>query len=114
MSESTDRRESLEQQVNNPSHYGGQDNVYEAIKVIEAWQVGFCLGNTLKYISRAGQKPGESEIKDLKKAEWYLRRRIEQLEKWASEPVRYTIAYPNMGMLVASDPDLNPGFSNAK
>lgn len=75
--------ESLEQQVNNPSHYGGQDNVYEAIKVIEAWQVDFCLGNTLKYISRAGQKPGESEIKDLKKAEWYLRRRIEQLERRA-------------------------------
>ena len=42
--------------VNHPPHYGGQDNPYEAIKVIEAWEVGFHLGNVLKYISRAGKK----------------------------------------------------------
>ena len=42
--------------VDHPSHYGGADNPYEAIKVIEAWQLGFCLGNTVKYISRAGKK----------------------------------------------------------
>ena len=42
--------------VNNPLHYGGADNPYEAIKVIEAWDLDFHLGNTVKYISRAGKK----------------------------------------------------------
>lgn len=45
--------------VNHPSHYGGADNPYEAIKVVEAWDLGFCLGNTVKYISRAGKKVSE-------------------------------------------------------
>ena len=40
--------------VNHPNHYGGEDNIYEAIKVIDAWELGFSLGNTVKYISRAG------------------------------------------------------------
>lgn len=66
--------------VNNPKHYGGKDNVYEAIKVIDAWQLGFCLGNTVKYISRAGKKDKEKELEDLKKALWYLQHHIEQLE----------------------------------
>ena len=38
--------------VNHPSHYGGENNQYEAIKVIEAWNLGFHLGNVVKYISR--------------------------------------------------------------
>ena len=44
------------EQVNHPDHYGGSDNIYEAIKVIDAWDLGFSLGNTVKYISRAGKK----------------------------------------------------------
>lgn len=67
--------------VAHPAHYGGKQNPYEAIKVIEAWELDFCLGNTVKYISRAGKKNAEKEIEDLKKAAWYLARRIEQLEK---------------------------------
>lgn len=65
--------------VHHPSHYGGADNPYEAIKVIEAWQLGFCLGNTVKYISRAGKK--DAAIQDLKKARWYLDREIQKMEK---------------------------------
>ena len=65
--------------VNHPSHYGG-DTAYEAIKVIEAWNLDFCLGNTVKYISRAGKKDAAKELEDLKKASWYLNRRITQLE----------------------------------
>jgi hypothetical protein len=38
--------------INHPPHYGG-DSTYEAIKVIEAWGLGFSLGNALKYICRA-------------------------------------------------------------
>lgn len=60
--------------VNHPAHYGGADNPYEAIKVIEAWQLGFCLGNTVKYIARAEKKG--ATIEDLKKARWYLDREI--------------------------------------
>jgi hypothetical protein len=66
--------------VKNPSHYGGADNVYEAIKVIEAWDLGFHLGNTVKYISRAGKKDPAKEIEDLKKAMFYLERKIKNLE----------------------------------
>lgn len=64
--------------VNHPSHYGGEENLYEAIKVIEAWHLDFCLGNTIKYICRAGKKG--ATVEDLKKARWYLDRRIQQLE----------------------------------
>lgn len=62
--------------VNHPDHYGGADNPYEAIKVIEAWNLGFCLGNAVKYISRAGKKG--SKLEDLKKAAWYINREIER------------------------------------
>jgi hypothetical protein len=67
--------------VNHPAHYGGADNPYEAIKVIEAWGLGFCLGNTVKYISRAGRKAAAPTLQDLKKARWYLDREISNLEK---------------------------------
>jgi Protein of unknwon function (DUF3310) len=69
-----------EEMVNNPLHYGGVDNPYEAIKVIEAWKLDFHLGNTVKYISRAGKKNPEKELEDLNKAAWYLQRRIENLQ----------------------------------
>lgn len=62
--------------INHPAHYGGLDNPYEAIKVIEAWNLGFCLGNTVKYISRAGKKDPTKKLEDLKKALWYLEREI--------------------------------------
>lgn len=58
-------------QIDHPQHYGG-DTVYEAIKVIEAWELGFHLGNTVKYISRAGKKEPDKFIEDLEKAQWYL------------------------------------------
>lgn len=66
--------------VNHPSHYGGEDNPYEAIKVIEAWNLGFCLGNAVKYISRAGKKDKSKEVEDLEKAVWYLQREIDRLK----------------------------------
>ena len=65
--------------VDHPSHYGGKENPYEAIKVIEAWNLGFHLGNVVKYISRAGKKH-DRVLEDLKKARWYLDRQIEQME----------------------------------
>ena len=71
---------SLNEMVNHPEHYGGEDNMYEAIKVIEAWELDFHLGNTVKYISRAGKKGSDKELQDLKKALWYLQRKIDNLE----------------------------------
>lgn len=76
-----DRRAPGEEKVNHPSHYGGKDNPYEAIKVIRAWALNFALGNTVKYIARAGKKNGESLLTDLKKARWYLDNEIAELEK---------------------------------
>ena len=73
-----DKEEFKKELVNHPQHYGGKDNPYEAIKVIEAWDLGFCLGNTVKYISRAGKK--DETIQELEKALWYLKREIKNLK----------------------------------
>mgnify|MGYP003405045004 CR=1 len=70
--------ENNKEQVNHPSHYGGANNPYETIKVVEAWELDFHLGNVVKYISRAGKKDGE--LQELKKARWYLDRKIQKLE----------------------------------
>ena len=67
--------------VNHPLHYGGENNPYEAIKVIEAWELDFHLGNVVKYISRAGKKDKAKTLEDLKKAEWYLSRKILKIEE---------------------------------
>jgi hypothetical protein len=66
--------------IDHPAHYGG-DTTYEAIKVIEAWELGFRLGNAIKYISRAGKKDPAKLVEDLEKARWYLDREIATLKK---------------------------------
>jgi len=65
--------------VNHPQHYGGADNPYEAIKVIDAWGLDFSLGNAVKYISRAGKKT-DNALEDLEKAKWYICHAIEKLK----------------------------------
>lgn len=64
--------------VNHPDHYG--KGAYETINVIEAWGLNFCLGNAVKYISRAGKKDPSKELEDLEKAAWYIQRRIQELK----------------------------------
>ena len=66
--------------VDHPDHYGGKENTYEAIKVIEAYNLNFSLGNVIKYVLRAGKKNSDT-VEDLKKARWYIERQIENLEK---------------------------------
>jgi len=62
----------------------------EPIEVIENWGLDFHLAQVLKYISRAGKKDGESELKDLEKAKVYLDRKIEKLnEKRDIEWINY-------------------------
>lgn len=47
-----------QQEVEHPPLYGGEQDPYEAIKVIEAWSLGFNLGNLLKYVCRAEEGRG--------------------------------------------------------
>ena len=63
--------------VDHPTHYNR--GKYEAIDVIEDWQMNFNLGNALKYLSRAGHK--DDIVQDLKKAKWYIDREIQRLSK---------------------------------
>ncbi len=59
----------------NPSHYraGGM----EAIDVVEAFGLGFNLGNALKYLLRCGRKGTPADaLTDLKKCRWLLDREI--------------------------------------
>lgn len=74
------RTNDLYEEVDHPKHYGGKDDPYEHIKVCEAKGWGYHIGNATKYLWRMGQKPGTSEIKDLKKAIWLLNRLLEKLE----------------------------------
>jgi len=70
--------------INHPQHYKfGNDNQYEVIKVCEAWDLDkdAYLFNVVKYVARAGKKNPEKEIEDLKKAMFYLDRKIKNLEK---------------------------------
>lgn len=61
----------------NPPHY--QQNGFETIDVIEAWDLNFRLANVVKYISRAGKKDDTTYLEDLQKAMWYLDREIKRL-----------------------------------
>lgn len=61
-----------DEKVSHPQYYGGENNIYEAIKVIQAWDLDFALGNVVKYIARAGKKDPEKELEDLEKAAQYL------------------------------------------
>lgn len=65
--------------VNHPSHY--TDGKIEVIDYIEDKKLGFCLGNAVKYISRAGKKNPDKEVEDLQKAIWYINRRITEVER---------------------------------
>lgn len=73
----------IKKNVDHPSHYGGADNPYEAIKVLREWQLDkdAYLWNVGKYLSRAGHKDGNSQIQDLMKARCYLNYKIQLLEE---------------------------------
>lgn len=60
------------EKINHPEHCKG--NKYEAIDIIDDYQLGFNLGNAVKYILRAGKK-GDT-LEDLKKAKWYIKHEI--------------------------------------
>jgi len=70
-------------EVSRPSHY--TSSKVEVIDAIEAWGLGYHLGNVVKYVARAGKKNPTKDIQDLEKAAWYLNRRIENLKQERGE-----------------------------
>lgn len=68
--------EVTKEMVNSPAHYKG--NKFEAIEIIEDYNLGFCLGNAVKYILRAGKK--DATTQELEKAIWYLKRHIQSIQ----------------------------------
>jgi hypothetical protein len=70
--------------VNHPSHYM-KDSGHEVIEVIHAWKLGYNLGNSIKYIARAGRKNPEKLIEDLEKAIFYLNDEIERINSLKKE-----------------------------
>lgn len=79
--------------VAHPPHYNSGN--IEVIEALEDWDLGFHLGNVVKYVARAGKKDPAKHIEDLEKAEWYLRRKIEVLK--AQREKRKTIKPNKMG-----------------
>jgi len=63
--------------IDHPHHY--TFGAIEVIDAIEAWELGFHLGNVVKYVARAGRKG--NQLDDLKKARWYLDRAIGRIER---------------------------------
>jgi hypothetical protein len=61
----------------NPTHY--RRGTIEPWDFIESQQLDFFLGNAVKYIARAGHKPGESAKDDLEKAIVYLNKKLATL-----------------------------------
>lgn len=72
-----------------PDHYKRKRGGVEAIDVTETFN--FNLGNAVKYIWRAGNKEGESEEDDLRKALWYVLRELDRVvwenasEDWSGD-----------------------------
>lgn len=63
--------------VNHPHYYN--IGKIEVIDFIEDQGLNFNEGNVVKYLCRAGFK--DDALTDLRKAEWYLQREIQRLEK---------------------------------
>ena len=63
--------------IDHPSHYN--KGKIEVIDFIEDQGLSFHLGNVIKYVARAGSKG--DKLEDLKKAQWYLDRYINEVMK---------------------------------
>lgn len=68
--------------VNYPAHY--TDGKIEVWDFILDKKLTYCLGNVVKYVSRAGKKDKATHLQDLRKAEAYLQREIKRVEEEAA------------------------------
>lgn len=69
----------MEKNYIKPDYYN--DTGITPFDVIDAWNLGFYLGNVVKYIKRAGKKDNNSRLQDLKKAREYLSEEIKREEE---------------------------------
>jgi hypothetical protein len=77
--------------VDHPSHYAdGWSNGAEVIDITE--HLNFNRGNAVKYIARAGKKNPDTELEDLRKAQWYINREIRRIESGTDDSVTQVIA----------------------
>lgn len=67
-----------EDKVNHPKHYTNHPSGIECIEITQHHD--FCVGNAIKYLWRAGIKDTTTEIEDLRKAIWYIERKIQLIE----------------------------------
>ena len=67
-----------EDRVNHPKHYTNHPSGIECIEITQHHD--FCVGNAIKYLWRAGIKDTTTEIEDLRKAIWYIERKIQLIE----------------------------------
>lgn len=68
----------MSENINKPKHYTSHPSGIECIQIAEHHD--FCIGNAIKYLWRAGIKTTDTEIQDLKKAIWYIERKIKLLQ----------------------------------
>ena len=87
-------------EITHPAHYV-DGRAYEPIDVINDWDLGFDLGNVVRYVSRAGRKPGEDVLKDLLKAQYYLNYHIKLLVD--NEEIEAEIALAAQAEIEAED-----------
>ena len=85
------------EKVNQPQHYQGKDGM-TVMQIIRAYECNFAVGNVVKYMLRAGKKPDEDALDDLKKALWYLQEEIDR-----RTPIEKRVIGANLS---ASRPDI--------
>lgn len=66
------------EEVDHPNHYQLPGGI-EVLDIVE--DMSFNLGNAIKYVLRAGKKPGVPLETDLQKAVFYLQREIERVQR---------------------------------
>jgi len=75
------RKKQSHEYVHHPDHYHKESGI-EVIDAIDAWNLDFCLGNAVKYISRSGHKDRNKTEQDLQKSIWYILRYLGKEEKY--------------------------------
>jgi hypothetical protein len=81
----------MNDKINHPEHYTSLDGI-ECIQVTEHFN--FCRGNAIKYIWRSGLKTRTTEIEDLRKAQWYIKRELARLTEGTQPKLKVYVASP--------------------
>lgn len=79
----TETKTQIFDDVTKPEHYTiGAIECIDAMIAARGWDAvtDFCICNAFKYLWRAGKKANNVEIKDLKKAQWYINKAVELIE----------------------------------